>query len=71
MLGPNINGVAGEFVENVKFEFVKYNYNTVVTEIHDFTGSDKEGSLIDICKKSKGQLLYSQVHLIEQTKQLS
>lgn len=54
MLGPNINGVAGEFVENVKFEFVKYNYNTVVTEIHDFTGSDKEGSLIDICEKVEG-----------------
>lgn len=53
MLGPNINGIAGEFVDNVSFEFIKYNYNTVVTEIHDYTGNDKEEVLVDISKKIK------------------
>lgn len=57
MLGPNIQGVAGEFIENVKFEFIKYNYNTVVTQFHDYTTSKKEAKLIDICKIVKGQTI--------------
>ena len=57
MLGPNIEGVAGEFVENVKFEFIKYTYNTVVTEFHDHTTSKKEDKLIELCKSIEGQTI--------------
>lgn len=57
MLGPNIQGVAGAFIDNVKFEFIKYNYNTVVTEFHDYTHGTKDSKLIDICSKVSGQTI--------------
>lgn len=57
MLGPNIEGIAGEFIENVKFEFIKFNYNTVVTEFHDHTTKNKEDKLIKICKSIVGQTI--------------
>ncbi len=57
MLGPNIEGVAGEFIENVKFEFIKFSYNTVVTEFHDHTTKDKEDKLLEICKTIDGQTI--------------
>ncbi|MDD2468167.1 MAG: DEAD/DEAH box helicase [Desulfobulbus sp.] len=57
MLGPNIEGIAGEFIENVKFEFIKFNYNTVVTEFHDHTTKNKEDKLIEICKSITGQTI--------------
>lgn len=57
MLGPNIEGVAGEFVENVKFEFIKFTYNTVVTEFHDHTTKNKEDKLIELCSSIEGQTI--------------
>lgn len=57
MLGPNIEGVAGEFIENVKFEFIKFGYKTVVTEFHDYTTKEKEDKLLEISNKVEGQTI--------------
>jgi hypothetical protein len=57
MLGPNIHAIIGGFVENVQFEFINFNYNTVVTEFHDYTdnSSDKNDKLYDLCQTIEGQ----------------
>jgi len=34
MLGPNISGISKEFKDNLEFEFIRLNYNTVVNEFH-------------------------------------
>lgn len=57
MLGPNIKGVVGDFIENVKFEFIKFSYSTVVTEFHDLTGVEKEIALVDLCESMNEQTI--------------
>lgn len=57
MLGPNIQGVAGNFIENVRFEFIKFSFSTVVTEFHDLTSSQKEDALVDLCESIDGQTI--------------
>ena len=57
MLGPNIEGVIGEFNHDVNFEFRKYNFQTVVTEFHDLNTKDKDETLTSLCKKIEGQTL--------------
>lgn len=57
MLGPNIQGVAGDFIENVKFEFIKFSFSTVVTEFHDLTSPQKEDALVDLCETIDGQTI--------------
>lgn len=57
MLGPNIQGVAGDFIQNVKFEFIKFSYSTVVTEFHDLTSDEKEDVLVDLCDSIHGQTI--------------
>ncbi len=57
MLGPNIQGVAGDFIENVKFEFIKFSFSTVVTEFHDLTSTEKEDALVDLCETIDGQTI--------------
>lgn len=57
MLGPNIQGVAGDFIENVRFEFIKFSFSTVVTEFHDLTSSQKEDALVDLCESIDGQTI--------------
>ena len=48
MLGPNIEGVIGEFNHDVNFEFRKYNFQTVVTEFHDLNTKDKDETLTSL-----------------------
>lgn len=57
MLGPNIQGVAGDFIENVRFEFIKFSFSTVVTEFHDLTSDEKEDVLVDLCGSISGQTI--------------
>lgn len=57
MLGPNIQGVVDDFIENVSFEFIKFSFNTVVTEFHDFTSTEKEDVLVGLCNKIEGQTI--------------
>ena len=57
MLGPNIQGVIGEFNHDVSFEFRKYEFQTVVTEFHDLTIHKKEETLTSLCQKIEGQTL--------------
>lgn len=57
MLGPNIQGVAGDFIENVRFEFIKFSFSTVVTEFHDLTSTEKEDVLAEICESIDGQTI--------------
>ncbi|HAV4457063.1 TPA: DEAD/DEAH box helicase [Acinetobacter baumannii] len=57
MLGPNIQGVIGEFNHDVNFEFRKYEFQTVVTEFHDLTVHQKEETLTSLCDKIEGQTL--------------
>lgn len=57
MLGPNIQGVVGDFIENVKFEFIKFSFSTVVTEFHDLTSIEKEDTLINLCESINGQTI--------------
>ena len=57
MLGPNIQGVAGDFIENVRFEFIKFSFSTVVTEFHDLSSTEKEGALVDLCETIEGQTI--------------
>ena len=57
MLGPNIQGVVGDFIENVEFEFIKFSFSTVVTEFHDLTSSQKEDALVDLCESIDGQTI--------------
>lgn len=57
MLGPNIQGVAGDFVENVRFEFIKFSFSTVVTEFHDLSSNEKENTLVDLCDSIDGQTI--------------
>lgn len=57
MLGPNIQGVAGDFVENVRFEFVKFGYCTVVTEFHHLASDEKEDVLVNLCESIVGQTI--------------
>jgi len=57
MLGPNIQGVAGDFIENVRFEFIKFSFSTVVTEFHDLTSTEKEDVLAELCESIDGQTI--------------
>lgn len=57
MLGPNIQGVAGDFIENVRFEFIKFSFSTVVTEFHDISSTEKEDVLVDLCQSIDGQTI--------------
>ncbi|RCV86837.1 DEAD/DEAH box helicase [Billgrantia montanilacus] len=57
MLGPNIQGVAGDFIENVRFEFIKFSFSTVVTEFHDLTSTEKEDVLSELCESIDGQTI--------------
>lgn len=57
MLGPNIQGVAGDFIENVRFEFIKFSFSTVVTEFHDFSSTEKEDVLSELCESIDGQTI--------------
>lgn len=57
MLGPNIQGVIGEFNHDVSFEFKKYEFQTVVTEFHDLTINKKQETLTSLCRKIEGQTL--------------
>ena len=57
MLGLNIQGITGSFIENVRFEFIKFSYNTVVTEFHDITDDDKGNKLIDLCSSLDEQTI--------------
>lgn len=57
MLGPNIQGVIGEFNQDVSFEFRKYEFQTVVTEFHDLTANKKQETLTSLCRRIEGQTL--------------
>lgn len=57
MLGPNIQGVAGDFIENVRFEFIKFSFSTVVTEFHDLSLNEKENVLAGLCESIDGQTI--------------
>jgi len=57
MLGPNIQGVAGDFIENVRFEFIKFSFSTVVTEFHDLSSTEKEDALVNLCETIEGQTI--------------
>lgn len=57
MLGPNIQGVAGDFIENVRFEFIEFSFSTVVTEFHDLTSTEKEDVLAELCESIDGQTI--------------
>ncbi|MFD0706802.1 DEAD/DEAH box helicase [Photorhabdus akhurstii] len=57
MLGPNIQDITGDFPGKVSYEFVQYNYNTVVTEYHDLTLEEKSSVLLDLCSSIDGQTI--------------
>lgn len=52
LLGPNIEKVTTELLDNVKYKFIKTDYKTVVSERHNVTVSKHESSinkLIELC----------------------
>lgn len=57
MLGPNIEGITGGFPEKVSFEFIHFDYSTVVTEYHDLSSEEKDSALIDLCSSIDGQTI--------------
>ncbi|MCC8386314.1 hypothetical protein, partial [Photorhabdus laumondii] len=57
MLGPNIENITGDFPGKVSYEFIQYNYNTVVTEYHDLTSEKKSSVLLDLCSSIDGQTI--------------
>lgn len=57
MLGPNIQGVIGNFNQDVSFEFKNFEFQTVVTEFHDLTSSERGDTLVSLCREIEGQTL--------------
>ncbi len=57
MLGPNVEGVSTNLMDNVSFNFIKYDYKTVVTEFHNRTNEPPEKALEELARNIEGQTI--------------
>ena len=52
MLGPNINGIPGGFSERFECTFIRTDYATVVSEVHQLgVRKDRDRQLVDLCRQ--------------------
>ena len=63
LLGPNIERLIAPKLSEQKYEFIKTDYKTVVSEFHHISNNhlNKEGKLLKLCEQISGQtLIYCQ-----------
>lgn len=63
LLGPNIERLIAPKLSEHKYEFIKTDYKTVVSEFHHISDNhlNKEGKLVKLCEQISGQtLIYCQ-----------
>ena len=52
MLGPNVNGIPGGFSERFECTFIRTDYATVVSEVHQLgVRKDRDRQLVDLCRQ--------------------